>query len=72
MSPLVGTPDDILAVLEPRFANSDCTHFSFAFRASGGGMPKQTVRQSIEVFAKEVLPVVREWGREPKTSVAAG
>lgn len=72
MSPLVGTPDDILAVLEPRFANSDCTHFSFAFRASGGGMPKQIVRQSIEVFAKEVLPVVREWGREPKTSVAAG
>lgn len=70
MAPLLGTPDDILAALEPMLKDSDCTHFSFAFRASGGGMPAEIARPTIELFAAEVLPVLRGWGREPKTSRA--
>jgi hypothetical protein len=69
-APLLGTPDDILAVLEPMLKDSDCTHFSFAFRSSGGGMPAGIARPTIELFAKEVLPVLRGWGREPTTSRA--
>jgi alkanesulfonate monooxygenase SsuD/methylene tetrahydromethanopterin reductase-like flavin-dependent oxidoreductase (luciferase family) len=69
-APLLGTPDDILTVLEPMLKDSDCTHFSFAFRSSGGGMPAEIARPTIELFATEVLPVLRGWGREPKTSRA--
>jgi hypothetical protein len=71
MAPLLGTPDDILAALEPMLSESDCTHFSFGFRASGGNMPTEVARPAIELFAKEVLPVLRGWGREPRTSRAA-
>jgi alkanesulfonate monooxygenase SsuD/methylene tetrahydromethanopterin reductase-like flavin-dependent oxidoreductase (luciferase family) len=70
MAPLLGTPDDILAALEPMLRESDCTHFSFGFRASGGNMPAEIARPTIELFAKEVLPVLRGWGREPTTSRA--
>jgi alkanesulfonate monooxygenase SsuD/methylene tetrahydromethanopterin reductase-like flavin-dependent oxidoreductase (luciferase family) len=70
MAPMVGNPDDILTALEPLLKDSDCTHFGFAFRASGGGMPDEVVRPGIELFAREVLPVLRGWGRQPRTSVA--
>lgn len=72
MAPLLGTPDDILAALRPMLENADCTHFSFAFRSSGGNVPAEIARPAIELFAKEVLPVLRGWGREPLTSVAVG
>jgi alkanesulfonate monooxygenase SsuD/methylene tetrahydromethanopterin reductase-like flavin-dependent oxidoreductase (luciferase family) len=71
-APLLGTPDDILTALEPMLKESDCTHFSFAFRASGGGMPAKVARPAVELFAAEVLPVLRGWGREPRTSRAKG
>jgi hypothetical protein len=35
-------------------------------------MPAQLARPTIELFAKEVLPVLRGWGREPKSSRAEG
>jgi alkanesulfonate monooxygenase SsuD/methylene tetrahydromethanopterin reductase-like flavin-dependent oxidoreductase (luciferase family) len=70
MAPLLGTPDDILGALVPMLEGAQCTHFSFAFRASGGGMPDDVVRPGIELFAKEVLPVLKTLGREPATSRA--
>jgi hypothetical protein len=72
MAPLLGTPDDILGALVPMLEGSQCTHFSFAFRASGGGMPNELVRPGIELFAKEVVPVLKKLGREPVTSKAVG
>jgi len=72
MAPLLGTPDDILESLRPMLEKgADCTHFSFAFRASGGGMPAELVRPGMELFAKEILPTLKSWGREPTTSRAA-
>ena len=72
MSPLLGTPDDILGALVPMLEGSQCTHFSFAFRASGGGMPNELVRPGIELFTMEVVPVLKKLGREPVTSKAVG
>ncbi len=54
--------------LVPMLEGAQCTHFSFAFRASGGGMPNDVVRPGIELFAKEILPVLKTLGREPVTS----
>jgi alkanesulfonate monooxygenase SsuD/methylene tetrahydromethanopterin reductase-like flavin-dependent oxidoreductase (luciferase family) len=71
MAPLLGTPDDILAALRPMLENAQCTHFSFAFRASGGGMDLEIARESMRLFAKECLPVLKTMGREPTTSRAA-
>lgn len=53
-APLLGTPDDFLAALEPMPKDSDCTHFSFAFRSSGGILA-EVARAAIERLAKEVL-----------------
>lgn len=69
-APVLGNPDDILRTLEPVLKDSDCTHFSLDLRASGGNLPKDSVREGMRLFAKEVLPVLRTWGRRPKTSVA--
>ena len=71
MAPLLGTPDDILEQLRPMLEHSQATHFSFAFRASGGGMPRDLVRRSIELFVAECLPTLKSWGREPVTSRAS-
>jgi hypothetical protein len=70
MAPLLGTPDDILAALVPMLDGAQCTHFSFAFRASGGGMANEVVRPGIELFAKEIVPVLKTLGREPVSSKA--
>ncbi len=70
MTPLLGTPDTILDALRPMLEHGDCTHFSFAFRASGGGMDAELARDSMRLFAKECLPVLKTWGREPTTSRA--
>jgi alkanesulfonate monooxygenase SsuD/methylene tetrahydromethanopterin reductase-like flavin-dependent oxidoreductase (luciferase family) len=50
--PLVGTPDTILKTLEPRLKDSIFTHF-------------ETGLTSAELFAKEIIPVLHQWGREP-------
>jgi alkanesulfonate monooxygenase SsuD/methylene tetrahydromethanopterin reductase-like flavin-dependent oxidoreductase (luciferase family) len=58
--PLVGTPDTVLKELEPQYKDSVFTHFQ-----TGLG-------RNPELFAKEVLPVLQKWGREPVgTGVAA-
>ena len=49
---------------------TDGTHFSFAFRASGATCPAELVQSGMELFAKEVLPTLRSWGREPTTGRA--
>ncbi|MCK8646702.1 LLM class flavin-dependent oxidoreductase [Mycobacterium colombiense] len=70
MAPLLGNPDTILEALRPMLEHGDCTHFSFAFRGSGAGMDLELARESMRLFAKECLPVLKTWGREPKTSRA--
>jgi alkanesulfonate monooxygenase SsuD/methylene tetrahydromethanopterin reductase-like flavin-dependent oxidoreductase (luciferase family) len=56
-APFIGTPDKVLEFLEPRFKDSVVTHFQ-----TGGET------RSLELFAKEVAPVLRKWGREPVNS----
>jgi len=70
MPPVVGTPDDILDQLSPLYEKCDTTHFSYSFRASGGGMDPEIARGAMRLFAKEVLPVIKTWGREPQSSRA--
>ena len=72
MAPLLGTPDEILASLQPLLENSQTTHFSFAFRSSGGGMPAELAQATMRLFARECLPTLKSWGREPVTSRAQG
>lgn len=63
---LVGTPEEILAELEPKFKDSNVTHLF------GGGPPHwgftwaREHRSSMELFYKEVAPVLRGWGRNPE------
>lgn len=52
---VTGTPDDVLATLEPQIAASALTHFGWSV-----GPP-----DSLRLFAREVLPVVHGWGRSP-------
>jgi alkanesulfonate monooxygenase SsuD/methylene tetrahydromethanopterin reductase-like flavin-dependent oxidoreductase (luciferase family) len=57
----VGTPDDVLRKLEPLLKDSRITHFGFGFRHVG--QTTEMVRHSMDLFAREVLPVLRTWGR---------
>jgi alkanesulfonate monooxygenase SsuD/methylene tetrahydromethanopterin reductase-like flavin-dependent oxidoreductase (luciferase family) len=59
----VGSPDDVLRILEPLLKTSLVTHFGFAFRHAG--QPTDVVRHSMELFAREILPVAKTWGRQP-------
>jgi len=61
----VGTPDEVFTILEPRLKDSRLTHFGFGFRC-GGGMNTQAVRKSMDLFAKELLPTIKSWGRNPE------
>jgi len=60
---LVGTPDEILRRLEPELKGSRVTHFGLLHRMAG--MPTQVSRRSLELYAREIMPVLRTWGREP-------
>ncbi len=60
--PLIGTPDSILRALEPEYRDSVFTHF----QTGSGSHPG-----SLELFAKEVAPVLHQWGREPVATKAA-
>jgi alkanesulfonate monooxygenase SsuD/methylene tetrahydromethanopterin reductase-like flavin-dependent oxidoreductase (luciferase family) len=62
----VGTPDDVLRMLEPQLKNSRVTHYGFGFRHVG--QSTEVVRRSMDLFAKEVLPVLKTWGRAPVRS----
>jgi alkanesulfonate monooxygenase SsuD/methylene tetrahydromethanopterin reductase-like flavin-dependent oxidoreductase (luciferase family) len=70
MPPVVGAPEDILYQLRPIYERCDTTHYCFFFRACGGGMPADKTRSAMQLFAREVLPTLRTWGREPTTSRA--
>jgi alkanesulfonate monooxygenase SsuD/methylene tetrahydromethanopterin reductase-like flavin-dependent oxidoreductase (luciferase family) len=52
--PLVGTPSEVLRELEPILVDSPVSHFGWRW----------SDRESMEVFANEVAPVLRSWGRE--------
>jgi probable F420-dependent oxidoreductase len=55
---VTGTPDQVLATLEERIGASALTHLGW----SAGPPP------SLRLFAREVLPVVKTWGRTPVRS----
>ena len=54
-----GTPDKILRGLEERRAIVGDFELNVAFRF--GGIPYDIAERSLKLFAKEVLPVVKEW-----------
>lgn len=67
----VGTPDDVLRKLEPLLKDSRVTHFGFGFRHVR--QSTEMVRHAMDLYAKEVMPVLRTWGRPAvKSSVASG
>src|SRR5437868_380564 len=55
-----GTPDKILRGLEARRKVLGDFEMNVAFRF--GGTPFEVSRRGLELFAKEVLPVVKSWG----------
>jgi alkanesulfonate monooxygenase SsuD/methylene tetrahydromethanopterin reductase-like flavin-dependent oxidoreductase (luciferase family) len=59
----VGTPDQVLRSLEAKYANKPLTHLGFHLRMPG--MSTEQARSSMHLFAKEVMPVIRNWGRQP-------
>lgn len=66
---LVGTPDDILRRLEPQLKNSGVTHFGLLHRLAG--MSTEVSRSSLELYVKEVMPVLKMWGRQPVRGMGA-
>jgi len=64
-----GTPDRILRALEERREAVRefelCTSFRF------GGTPYPIAEQSLRLYAKEILPVIKTWGAAPKVADAA-
>jgi alkanesulfonate monooxygenase SsuD/methylene tetrahydromethanopterin reductase-like flavin-dependent oxidoreductase (luciferase family) len=63
---LVGSPDEILRRLEPSLKHGRVTHFGLLHRHAG--MPTDVSRRSLELYAREVMPVLRGWGRQPVTT----
>ncbi len=66
---LVGSPDDILRRLEPQLKNSRVTHFGLLHRMAG--MPTEVACSSLNLYAKEVMPVLSTWGRQPVSGMGA-
>jgi hypothetical protein len=65
----VGSPDDILSRLEPQLKNSRVTHFGLLHRLAG--MSTEVSRSSLELYAKDILPVLKTWGRQPARGMGA-
>jgi alkanesulfonate monooxygenase SsuD/methylene tetrahydromethanopterin reductase-like flavin-dependent oxidoreductase (luciferase family) len=59
----VGTPDQVLRWLDSKYGNKPLTHLGFHLRMPG--MSTEATRTSMDLFAKEVMPVIRKWGRHP-------
>jgi len=57
---LCGTPDDVLAMAEKHLAGSQVTHFALSHLGP---------LESLQLFAREVLPTIRTWGRAPVRSI---
>ena len=66
---LVGTPDEILRRLEPQLRDSRVTHFGLLHRMAG--MSTEVSRSSLDLYVKEVLPVLKSWGRQPVATATA-
>jgi alkanesulfonate monooxygenase SsuD/methylene tetrahydromethanopterin reductase-like flavin-dependent oxidoreductase (luciferase family) len=54
-----GTPDDVLETLEKRRALLGSFELATSFRF--GGIPYDKAEESLRLFAKEVLPVLKRW-----------
>jgi alkanesulfonate monooxygenase SsuD/methylene tetrahydromethanopterin reductase-like flavin-dependent oxidoreductase (luciferase family) len=55
--PVVGTPDEAYELLAPLMTTPGVTHLPLSFRHAGMRTPE--VRQSMDLFATEVLPALR-------------
>ncbi|MBV9600751.1 MAG: LLM class flavin-dependent oxidoreductase [Chloroflexi bacterium] len=66
---LVGTPEDVLRRLEPQLKDSRVTHFGLLHRLAG--MSTEVSRTSLDLYAKEVMPVLKTWGRQPVSGMGA-
>jgi alkanesulfonate monooxygenase SsuD/methylene tetrahydromethanopterin reductase-like flavin-dependent oxidoreductase (luciferase family) len=66
---LVGSPEDCVRNLEVLRDELGVTHVIGTFHF--GGMPRETVRRSMELFMREVAPHLRQGG-EPRQASAAG
>ncbi len=64
---LVGSPETILRRLEPVLKDSRVTHFALLHRMAG--MSTETSRSSLELYVREILPVLKTWGRQPVKSM---
>ena len=66
-----GTPDDVLKTLEARRKLLGAFELATSFRF--GGIPYAKAEQSLRLFAKEVLPVLKGWDKaaERRRSAAA-
>jgi alkanesulfonate monooxygenase SsuD/methylene tetrahydromethanopterin reductase-like flavin-dependent oxidoreductase (luciferase family) len=54
--PVAGTPEQVLRHLEPILKNSSVTH-----------LQANIDHRTVSLFVKEVMPMLRKWGREPAT-----
>ncbi|MGB1883771.1 MAG: LLM class flavin-dependent oxidoreductase [Gammaproteobacteria bacterium] len=64
-----GTPDQMLRKFEDRRQNFGRTDCLAAFRFAG--IPYEVAARSQELFAKEVLPVLKSWDKEDSATEAA-
>ena len=64
-----GTPDQMLRKFEERFKFMGQYGVLCVFRF--GGAPLDVAMNSMQLFAKEVMPVLREWGVDARPSVAS-
>jgi hypothetical protein len=64
----VGTPDDVLAVLE-RHKDADLDEMVIQFNHPGMGA--EAVARSMRMFADELMPEVKRWGRAGAETKAA-
>jgi len=55
---LVGTPDEVGRALRA-YRDKRLTHLSLNFHQPG--MDTKVVRRSMEMFAKELMPIVKAW-----------
>ncbi|HLH21816.1 MAG TPA: LLM class flavin-dependent oxidoreductase [Chloroflexota bacterium] len=65
---LVGSPDDCVRILETLQDEIGITHFIGTFHF--GGLPRDTVRRSLELFSREVAPRVCQRGQPGRLAAA--
>ena len=65
MRTFVGTPDQVLRHLEPTLKGCRDTHLIGGNRAHHATDGMVRYQRSVELYLKEVAPVLRTWGRQP-------